>query len=96
MEFEKLQGVRALHEFFFFFMSEFFCLHWLGSTPLGRYRHEVKASPLCYLSMTGLVKVKLSTPAEVAPVTPYLSLFFTLLPTLPLPAHCWHYLPFVR
>ena len=45
------------------------------SAPLGRYHHEVKASSLCYLSMTGLVKVKLSTPAEVAPVTPYLGLF---------------------
>ena len=46
------------------------------SAPLGRYHHEVKASSLCYLSMTGLVKVKLSTPAEVAPVTPYLGLFY--------------------
>lgn len=41
-----------------------------------RYRGEVKGSSLCYLSMTGLVKVELSTPAEVAPVTPYVGLFY--------------------
>jgi len=44
-----------------------------------RYRHEVKASSLCYLIMTGLVKVELSTPAEVAPVTSYLGLFLRCL-----------------
>ena len=44
-----------------------------------RYCGEVKGSSLCYLSMTGLVKVELSTPAEVAPVTPYVGLFLRCL-----------------